>query len=257
MFNHKLKDAARTMIAGGVDPKYVKRTVQELRDHYEDLKSNLLKSGLSEAEASREAEQKIGNLHDIAVEATNKNELQSWISTHPKTTFIGGPFLAFVLTTAALIGVVFILTLVLKPDELFTFPYPLWFVAFMNLLAFTNMYVIPGLLAATFVFIARDRLTPKNLVVASVVISAFLTSLLAWRVVFPEGPGESGQFVATFHVFGFRPRFPREGGFMGFGFDLGALMMSLFRIGLAAGIAAVVWRLLGDRSWFAENHKSS
>lgn len=257
MFNHKLKEASRTMIAGGVDPKYVKRTVQELQDHYDDLKDSSIRNGLSEAEADREAEEKIGNLHDIAVEATNKRELRSWISLHPKTTFIGGPFLAFVLATAALIGVVFILTLVLKPDELFTFPYPLWFVAFMNLLAFTNMYVIPGLLAATFVLIARDRLTPKNLVVASVLISAFLTSLLAWRVVFPEGPGEMGMFIATINIFGFQPRFPREGGFVGFGFDINVLMMSLFRIGLAAGVAAVVWRLLGDRSWFAENHKSS
>lgn len=256
MFNQKLKETARTMIAGGVDPKYVKRTVRELRDHYDDLKNNQIRNGMDEAEAAREAEDKIGNLHDIAVEATNKNELRSWISLHPKTTFIGGPFLAFILATTALIGVVVIFTLVLKPENVFSYPYPFLFVAFLNLLVFMNMYVIPGLLAATFVLVARDRLIPKQLVAASVVISAFLSSVLAWRVGFPDGQGEMGEFVATIHIFGFRPRFPREGGFLGFGFDLSALLTALFRIGLAVGAAAIVSRLVGNRSWFADNHSS-
>jgi hypothetical protein len=253
MFNNKLREASQTMIAGGVDPKYVKRTVQELRDHFDDLKGNMIRNGYSEAEANLEAEEKIGNLHDIAVEATNKKELKSWVSLHPKTTFLLGPPLGFFLVIASLIAVIFVIvTISESTGQVFRYPYPLLFVAFMKTLVFFYMYVMHSLLALFFVYLSRDRAVPAKLVILSVCVTAFLCSMIGWRVGFPEGVDEMGYFVADLNILGFIPRISSDLRFYGFGFELNVLLQSLFRIALAAAAATMAWWRFKKDSWLEE-----
>jgi hypothetical protein len=66
------------LLRGGVAPKYVRRTVTELRDHFSDVKDEALASGLSHDEAEREASSRLGTEDVIVDDILAKPELQSW-----------------------------------------------------------------------------------------------------------------------------------------------------------------------------------
>lgn len=249
MFKNKLKEASRTMIAGGVDPKYVKRTAQELQDHYDDLKSNLIRNGAQEADAAREAEDKIGNLHDIAIEATNKKELKSWISMHPRTTFLGGPLLAVILVLIAWTAVLYMVLTGMGLEEKVA-PYPDSIVAFINTMVFFLMYMAPCLLAALFVYLSKDRLIPTKLMVFSIFAVALLSSLISVQAIFPQNAGEMGQIVANINFLGFMPRIPGE--VFPFIIEPALIGKTLLRIALAVGVAFMTWRHFKKKNWLSE-----
>ncbi len=79
----QLKSLKRTLIRGGVATAYVSRTLAELHDHYDDLEAEALEAGYSEADASEEATQRLGEGRVIAGEILNRQELKSWAFRWP------------------------------------------------------------------------------------------------------------------------------------------------------------------------------
>ncbi len=71
------------LLRGGVAPKYVRRTVTELRDHFSDVKDEALASGLSHDEAEREASSRLGTEDVIVDDILAKPELQCWAARWP------------------------------------------------------------------------------------------------------------------------------------------------------------------------------
>ena len=68
----------RLLLTGGVSSAVVARTMAELYDHYEDLEAEALESGCSQAEASTEALQRLGEARVLAEEILRHPEFKSW-----------------------------------------------------------------------------------------------------------------------------------------------------------------------------------
>jgi hypothetical protein len=66
------------LLRGGVAPKHVRRTLRELRHHYEDLEHRGLAEGLSAEDAAAQAAERLGDQHLIIEEALARPELRSW-----------------------------------------------------------------------------------------------------------------------------------------------------------------------------------
>jgi hypothetical protein len=67
-----------TLIRGGVAPRYVARTVLELREHYADLEEDALAAGLSPWEAAAEARERLGAEESLASAVLAHRELLTW-----------------------------------------------------------------------------------------------------------------------------------------------------------------------------------
>ena len=66
------------LLLGGVAPKYVTRTIKELRAHLEELKKDARSEGLAEPDVIRQANGRLGEEDAIVKEALAKSELKSW-----------------------------------------------------------------------------------------------------------------------------------------------------------------------------------
>jgi len=73
----------RHLLGSGVSPRFVRRTIVELRDHYDDLKLDIAQQGASEDDIARIAAEQLGNLHFIADRVTAKAELREWSYRYP------------------------------------------------------------------------------------------------------------------------------------------------------------------------------
>ena len=72
------------LLRGGVSPVYVDRTIFELADHYADLESAALSSGLCADEAARAASAAIGNERAIAAAVLAHPELLTFSTRYPR-----------------------------------------------------------------------------------------------------------------------------------------------------------------------------
>ena len=102
MFSDDLQEARKVLLKGGVSPWYVKRIIDELRDHHADIRDALVRQGCSHEEASLAAVERVGDLKEISRETLGKPELKSFISLWPKTIFLLGPVLLFPAVAAAM-----------------------------------------------------------------------------------------------------------------------------------------------------------
>ena len=79
------------LLREGVAPRYVRRAVQELRDHREDLVDEAVAFGASREDAERRAHEELGDLATIANEMAARPELRSWAWRHPRLALVFYP----------------------------------------------------------------------------------------------------------------------------------------------------------------------
>ena len=72
------------LIEFGVAPKYIRRTIIELEDHYDDLKNEALRHGYSCSSAERHATTTLGDVGMLAREVASRPELRSWAYRNPR-----------------------------------------------------------------------------------------------------------------------------------------------------------------------------
>jgi hypothetical protein len=72
------------LLRSGVTPIYVERTILELAEHYSDLESAALASGLSADEAARTACATLGNERAIAAAILMRPELLTFRTRYPR-----------------------------------------------------------------------------------------------------------------------------------------------------------------------------
>jgi hypothetical protein len=72
------------LLRSGVTPAYVERTILELAEHYTDLESGALASGLCAEEAARVALAAIGNERAIAAAILARRELLTFSTRYPR-----------------------------------------------------------------------------------------------------------------------------------------------------------------------------
>ena len=79
------------LIDAGIAPKRVQRTVNEIRDHYEDLVEAGLKRGLERRSAQEQALRELGEVDDLVREMAAHPELKGWASRYPRTAIVVYP----------------------------------------------------------------------------------------------------------------------------------------------------------------------
>jgi len=86
-----LKRLTQRLVDVGIAPKYVRRAVNEVRDHYDDLVDAAIVSGLDRHEAQERAGTRIGRLDDLVEEMAMRRELKTWVYRFPRTAILVYP----------------------------------------------------------------------------------------------------------------------------------------------------------------------
>lgn len=72
------------LLSSGVALQYVGRAVSELRDHCEDIESEIAEHGVSPESAEAQAIERIGAIEVIAQQYLSKPDLKCWAYRHPR-----------------------------------------------------------------------------------------------------------------------------------------------------------------------------
>lgn len=241
MYNDKLKKARTALISGGVKPKVVRRTILELRDHYNDLRHQYLQQGLSEQASAVEADRQMGEPDIIVREVLRRPELKSLISTYPKSAFLGAPVLCYLLVIIAWLALMFLTVFLAEAwsPQLMAYPTSIWLVALMQSLEFFMNFGLPVFLACLFVLLAQDRDIPRWMIPGCILIVALLGSLFSVHIGFPQSPDESGVIGISLNIFGY---LPGPGIFL-----FSEFWSALLKIFIPAFTGAVFWLYLRSR----------
>jgi hypothetical protein len=86
-----LSSLQRRLLRSGVAPGHVRRTVEELDAHFDDLVDAALDSGIDRARAERQASKQLGDIDVIADAACSRPELRSWAADHPRFALVVYP----------------------------------------------------------------------------------------------------------------------------------------------------------------------
>lgn len=87
-------DALRShLLEAGISPRFVRRTMTELRDHYDDIRHDIAQQGITEHETVRLATEQLGDLHVIAKHVRSRTELRRWSYRYPAIGRIALPLL--------------------------------------------------------------------------------------------------------------------------------------------------------------------
>ena len=90
-----------SLLRNGVQPRYARRVVEELRAHTEDLREEYLAAGFDGAEADRRAAASIGRFDDLAAEISARRELKTWAYRYPYAAIVIYPLACLVSLPAA------------------------------------------------------------------------------------------------------------------------------------------------------------
>lgn len=72
------------MLRKGVSARVVARTVAELDEHYSDLESEGLRSGMTSAEAGHFAARQLGQPEALVAQVSQRTELHGWMYRYPR-----------------------------------------------------------------------------------------------------------------------------------------------------------------------------
>lgn len=75
------------LLRAGVAPRHVRRYLNELRDHYADLKAEEMRAGRGAADAESAALARLGGLDDLARAMVEQRQFQSWCARAPWVLF--------------------------------------------------------------------------------------------------------------------------------------------------------------------------
>lgn len=187
-------DLSRNLLKGGIAPKYVKRTIIELQDHYTDLREAALNEGLSELEAESQARSSLGKEEDLLAEVLSKGELLSWTSRRPWIFYGLAPAVAsFVLTVLFIFisvtpaGLVEMTGADVIPDAV---------IALINSGIFISINVLPMLVAAYVCYQVALRQDPVIWPILGLSLLCVVAVAIGFRVGWPT-PEMKGSFSVS------------------------------------------------------------
>lgn len=230
MFNEDLRRAEAALLRGGIAPRFARRTIRELQDHFADIREALIREGVPEEEAERGAAERVGDLQAIVRECLSRRELKSFISRYPKTFFLLGPLLAQVLAVVFLF-VLLVMIIEVGPVRPASF---WWFLPAAKTLGFLYMYALPVLIAAMLLLSGGARRLPPGLIAAGVLLTACLGSMMSINFTLPRMEGEPGSVSGILTLLGFMPG-PNV-------FIVSVFLKSLLRIVITVLVALALWR---------------
>ncbi len=82
---------ATQLLKSGITPRHVHRTVNELRDHYDDLVDAVVDDGANSQEARQRAADRLGFMDDFVLEMASRRELKTWSFRYPRAAILVYP----------------------------------------------------------------------------------------------------------------------------------------------------------------------
>lgn len=82
---------ATRLLKQGITPRHAHRTVNELRDHYDDLVDAAVDDGASSRQARLQAADRLGKMDDFVAEMASRRELKTWAFRFPRVAVIVYP----------------------------------------------------------------------------------------------------------------------------------------------------------------------
>jgi len=175
------------LIRGGVAAKYVSRTVEELKAHFEDLVFQCSKEGISKEEAQSRALQSLGDVDVIATEVLAKPELRTYTWRHPIITFILGPvavsLISYLVSFLLIVGIFTALPGIanMNPQS----DPPMLMKLLLHGITWFNVYVLTPLIAVLFVRWARNHYIKNLWPAIGIVVVAALGSGWGYELEWP------------------------------------------------------------------------
>jgi hypothetical protein len=84
-------DLAARLLQSGIAPRHAHRTVNEIRDHYDDLVDAALHCGASDYDARLAASRELGQMDDLVAQMSARRELKSWAFRYPRAAMVVYP----------------------------------------------------------------------------------------------------------------------------------------------------------------------
>jgi len=84
-------DLAARLLKSGITPYHTHRTVNELRDHYDDLVDAAVDDGSNSKNARRRAAAELGTMEDFVAEMVARRELKTWAFRYPQLAVVVYP----------------------------------------------------------------------------------------------------------------------------------------------------------------------
>ena len=84
-------DLAMKLLKRGIAPRHAHRTVNEMRDHYDDLVDAAVDDGATSKKARRHAAVRLGPMDDFVSEMASHRELKTWAYRYPRLAVVVYP----------------------------------------------------------------------------------------------------------------------------------------------------------------------
>lgn len=190
------------LLTAGIAPRHVRRTLDELRDHYEDAVRDEQHNGKDAVAAAQSAWARLGDEDAIAASVIAQPTLRSLPARFPKLVFGAGPVLIWAAAVAATLLLIVSGVEAARGFGLLPAPGtaldPQWLHAPFHAACFFYARILPlmiGLmLAATAI---RQRMDTRWFAVGAGLI-ALVGGLSDIQVKFAEKIGEKGELVVSF-----------------------------------------------------------
>ena len=82
---------ATRLLKNGISPRHAHRTVNELRDHYDDLVDAAVDEGANSRNARLSAANELGSMDDFVAEMAARRELKTWAFRYPRLAIVVYP----------------------------------------------------------------------------------------------------------------------------------------------------------------------
>ncbi len=84
------------LLESGIAPKHAHRTVNELRDHYDDLVDEAVDNGASSRDARKQAYSQLGPIDEFVSAMNERRELKTWAFRYPRVAIVVYPLACLV-----------------------------------------------------------------------------------------------------------------------------------------------------------------
>ena len=82
---------ANRLLKSGISPRHAHRTVNELRDHYDDLVDAAVDEGANSRNARLSAANELGTMDDFVAAMASRRELKTWAFRYPRLAVVVYP----------------------------------------------------------------------------------------------------------------------------------------------------------------------
>jgi hypothetical protein len=91
---------ATRLLKNGISPRHAHRTVNELRDHFDDLVDAAVDAGANSKNARLSAAIELGTMDDFVAEMASRRELKTWAFRYPRLVIAVYPIACLVVLPA-------------------------------------------------------------------------------------------------------------------------------------------------------------